>query len=96
MPHFGEDEDIKFSKQNIANAEAIHGTWTAKRDGNGAWILPSVDSNKFGNFKGENNWPSPMMPSLVQTDADVKMPLLVQTDSKINTDPMCSSVGCMF
>ena len=45
VPHFGEDEDIEFSKRNIANAEKAHGAWNVKRDGNGAWILPSVESN---------------------------------------------------
>merc|ERR1719443_39623 len=68
VPHFGEDDDIKFSKANIANAEATYGAWNPVRDGNGAWKLPSVDENKDGNYKAENNWPSPMMPSLVQTD----------------------------
>jgi hypothetical protein len=45
VPHFGEDEDITFTKRNIANAEAKVGTWNVQRDGNGAWILPSVDAN---------------------------------------------------
>ena len=58
VPHFGEDEDIAFSKKNIAGAEARYGAWNVKRDGNGAWVLPGVEENKFGNFKAENNWPS--------------------------------------
>jgi len=84
VPNFGEDEDLTFTKRNIASAEKKYGTWTVKRDGNGAWMLPSVDENKFGNFKAENNWPSDQMPSLVQTSADIK----------VESDPICSSAGC--
>jgi len=84
VPHFGEDEDIKFTKNNIANAEKKVGTWNVQRDGNGAWVLPSVDANQYGNFKGENNWPSEKMPSLIQTDAEVNT----------LSDPICSSAGC--
>ena len=58
VPHFGEDEDIAFTKKNIASAEAVKGTWTVKHDGNGAWVLPSVEANQYGNYKAENNWPS--------------------------------------
>jgi len=65
VPHFGEDEDITFTKKNIANAESKVGVWNVQRDGNGAWVLPSVDSNQYGNFKAENNWPSEKMGSLV-------------------------------
>jgi len=84
VPHFGEDEDLEFTKRNIASAEKKYGVWDVKRDGNGAWILPSVEANQYGNFKGENNWPSDKMPSLVQTDAEIN------TES----DPICSSAGC--
>jgi hypothetical protein len=58
VPHFGEDEDVAFTKKNIASAEKARGTWTVKRDGAGKWVLPSVDTNQYGNYKGENNWPS--------------------------------------
>ena len=84
VPHFGEDEDITFTKRNIANSEAKNGKWDVQRDGNGAWILPSVEENKFGNYKAENTWPSEKMPSLVQTDSEIN------TES----DPICSSAGC--
>ena len=84
VPHFGEDEDITFTKRNIANAEKKNGAWNVKRDGNGAWILPGVEKNQYGNFKGENNWPSELMPSLVQVDSDMDAV----------SDPICSSAGC--
>jgi hypothetical protein len=82
VPHFGEDEDIKFTKNNIAKAESSRGTWTVKRDGNGAWVLPGVDANQYGNFRSEGAWPSD------------KLPVLVQTDSNLDSDPICSSAGC--
>lgn len=83
VPHFGEDEDIEFSKRNIASAEKKYGEWNVKRDGNGAWILPSVPENLFDNYKAEG-WPHEKLPVLVQTDAEVN------TES----DPICSSAGC--
>jgi len=82
VPHFGEDEDLEFTKRNVASAEKKFGTWDVKRDGNGAWVLPAVEANQYGNYKAENNWPSDQMPSLVQTDAEVE------------SDPICSSAGC--
>jgi hypothetical protein len=84
VPHFGEDEDITFTKRNIASAEKAHGVWDVKRDGNGAWILPSVKANQYGNYKGENNWPDDKLESLVQTDANIET----------KSDPICSSAGC--
>jgi hypothetical protein len=90
VPHFGEDEDITFTKKNIASAESSVGTWTVKRDGNGAWVLPGVDSNQYDNFKGENNWPSDKLPSLVQLDQDMDANAYLMTES----DPICSSAGC--
>jgi hypothetical protein len=86
VPHFGEDEDITFTKKNIANSEAKNGEWNIQRDGNGAWVLPSVDENKFSNYKADNNWPSDKLPSLVQTDSNIN----VASES----DPICSSAGC--
>ena len=86
VPHFGEDEDITFTKKNIANAESKVGVWNVQRDGNGAWVLPSVDSNQYGNFKAENNWPSEKMGSLLQTDSEV--------NTISESDPICSSAGC--
>jgi hypothetical protein len=86
VPNFGEDEDLTFTKKNIANSETKNGEWNVQKDGNGAWILPSVDENKIYGFKDENNWPSDKLPSLIQTDANVH----VITES----DPICSSAGC--
>jgi len=45
VPHFGEDDDIKFTKSNIANAEAVHGAWnTVNPTGTGGWTLVQTDS----------------------------------------------------
>lgn len=85
VPQFGEDADIKFTKKNIANAEKAYGKWDVHTDGNGAWVIgPGVSANQYGNYKGENNWPSDQLPSLVQTDAEVTT----------SSDPICSSAGC--
>jgi hypothetical protein len=88
VPHFGEDEDVSFTKKNIASAEASVGTWTVKRDGNGAWVLPGVDSNQYGNYKAENTWASEKLPSLIQLDANM------DATAYLNSDPICSSAGC--
>jgi hypothetical protein len=94
VPHFGEDEDLTFTKRNIASAEARYGTWTAKRDGAGAWILPSVEANVYGNYKGENNWPSDKMPSLVQLNSETNVNTETEANTKTESDPICSSAGC--
>merc|ERR1712238_429335 len=88
VPHFGEDEDVTFTKKNIASAESSVGTWTVKRDGNGAWVLPGVDSNQYGNYKAENTWASEKLPSLIQLDANM------DATAYLNSDPICSSAGC--